>query len=368
MTRLFRGIVTGLVLFVAGGAAAAAVPADKPEGFGAAAKGGEGGRVILVTTLADSGPGSLREALAAKGPRIVRFAVEGDVVLQSRLRVTEGRVTIDGASAPGAGITLRNHGIQFVNCSDLVVRHLRIRVTTGGASGDCILLWGKDVKVERALVDHCSLMGSTDETVNTWGTVGDATFQWCIIARGKPPHSKGWLSGKGSDRVTIHHCLFADNDDRNPKLEGGLYELVNNVICNWSNNNAAKVRLGARVNVVGNCFVPGPKSAPEKGSVFLEDPPEGAKLFLAGNISTLSPAGAKDQWVNVTLNDKAGSHRPAPDEFRADKPHEGSGLVAEDALAAAAEVLKRAGASHRDADDESVVKDATERLNRLTAK
>src|SRR5436190_21476476 len=37
------------------------------EGGGAFARGGRGGRVIAVTSLADSGPGSLREAVAAAG-------------------------------------------------------------------------------------------------------------------------------------------------------------------------------------------------------------------------------------------------------------------------------------------------------------
>src|SRR4051794_7386159 len=60
-------------LVVAFGLSAAA--ADEPafpgaQGFGAATPGGRGGQIVRVTTLAASGGGSLREALAAKGPRI----------------------------------------------------------------------------------------------------------------------------------------------------------------------------------------------------------------------------------------------------------------------------------------------------------
>ena len=47
----------------------AALPAfPGAEGFGANATGGRGGRMIAVTNLDDTGPGSLREAIDAKGP------------------------------------------------------------------------------------------------------------------------------------------------------------------------------------------------------------------------------------------------------------------------------------------------------------
>ena len=71
-----------------------------PEGFGAVTHGGEGGKIITVTNLADSGPGSLREALMAQEPRIVQFSVEGTIELNSRIKVTNGKITIDGSTAP----------------------------------------------------------------------------------------------------------------------------------------------------------------------------------------------------------------------------------------------------------------------------
>jgi len=245
-----------------------------PEGFGALTRGGEGGRVLTVTTLADSGPGSLRAALAAQGPRIIQFAVEGTIELQSRLRCTSGQVTIEGGTAPGQGITLLNHGIGFRgDCDDIIVRDLRIRVLTGGAEGDCLLLWGNDGgTVERVLVEHCSLMWATDEVVNTWGQVRDVTFAWCLLAEAQMPHSKAWLSGVGSDRISIHHCLLAHNADRCPKLQGGTYDFVNNVVYNWGVNNAAKIDAGARVNLVNNWFIAGPNSAAADGCVFPDGP------------------------------------------------------------------------------------------------
>ena len=52
------------------------------EGFGRFTKGGRGGRVIIVSNVNDKGPGSFREAVEAKGPRIVVFSVSGTIHLE----------------------------------------------------------------------------------------------------------------------------------------------------------------------------------------------------------------------------------------------------------------------------------------------
>lgn len=346
-------------------------PADPPQGFGAIANGGRGGKIITVTTLNDRGPGSLRAALTAAGPRIIHFAVEGTIELEERLLVNEGQVTIDGSTAPGRGITLLHHGIHFCgDCDDIIVRHLRIRVTTGGSSGDCLLFWGNDGgTVERLLVDHCSLMGATDESVNTWGRVRDVTCQWTIIAEGQRPHSMGWLSGADSDRVSIHHCLFAHNADRSPKLQGGRYDVVNNVIYNWSLHNATKVGEGARVNFINNTFIPGPQSAPTQACILPEDPGKGTQIYLEGNVGPFTPGGVEDQWLNVTFYEPIDGrwikHRPAPASFRAEEPFPVEAVATQAAGEAHELVLARAGAKVRDADDLRVIDEVRRRTGQV---
>ena len=66
------------------------------EGAGAFTKGGRGGRILGVTTLADYLPGrdavipgSLRSAIEAKGPRIVVFRVSGNIDLKDEIVVRE---------------------------------------------------------------------------------------------------------------------------------------------------------------------------------------------------------------------------------------------------------------------------------------
>jgi pectate lyase len=52
------------------------------EGFGAGSVGGRDGKVIFVTNLNDSGPGSLREAVESEGSRTVIFSVSGTISLK----------------------------------------------------------------------------------------------------------------------------------------------------------------------------------------------------------------------------------------------------------------------------------------------
>jgi len=333
---------------------------------------------MTVTTLADSGAGSLRESLAAREPRIIRFGVGGTIKLRSPIRVTTGRVTIDGQSAPAGGITLLNHGIHFVgDCDDIIVRHLRIRVLTGGSSGDALLFWGRDGgTIERVLVDRCSLMWATDEVVDTWGKVKDLTCQWTIIAEGQSEgdhpkgfHSMGWLSGSGTDRVTIHHCLFAHNGDRSPRIHGGVYDLVNNVIYNWTNHNATKIGTGARVNVVGCSYIPGPQSAKRAECILLEDPDKGTQIYAVSNVGPLTPAAKGDPWCNVTWYEKVEGrwkqHRPAPATCRAAKRFDAPAVRTQSAEKAYEFVLRLAGAKARDADDVRVVEEVRKRTGRV---
>ena len=84
------------------------------EGAGAMSVGGRGGRAIHVTNLNDSGPGSLRAALDASGPRTVIFDVGGTIRLTKRLMrrahsdavkqqiLEEGRIFAERLASPEA--------------------------------------------------------------------------------------------------------------------------------------------------------------------------------------------------------------------------------------------------------------------------
>jgi hypothetical protein len=77
------------------------------EGGGAWTPGGRGGNVFVVTSLNDSGPGTLREAVEARGPRIVVFGVAGTIALEMPLTISDPFITIAGHTAPGDGVCVR---------------------------------------------------------------------------------------------------------------------------------------------------------------------------------------------------------------------------------------------------------------------
>jgi hypothetical protein len=97
------------------------------EGAGRYTVGGRGGRVLRVTQTGDSGPGSLRAAIEADGPRTIVFDTGGVIRLESPLVVRRGRVTVAGQTAPGGGITLIGQPL-IVSADDVIVRHIRSRL------------------------------------------------------------------------------------------------------------------------------------------------------------------------------------------------------------------------------------------------
>ena len=119
------GLFAGAALSLATPTALSAQPTDPTNG-------GEGGKVIRVTTLAKDGPGSLAEALAGTGPRIIVFEVGGAIDLErSSLRIDQPYVTIAGQTAPSPGITLLRGGID-VATHDVKISHLRILTGVDG--------------------------------------------------------------------------------------------------------------------------------------------------------------------------------------------------------------------------------------------
>ena len=208
------------------------------EGFGRLARGGRGGAVCHVTTLADDGPGSLRDCVS-QGDRTVVFDVSGWITLTKNLGITAERLTLAGQSAPGGGIGVRGQKLS-IGGSDIVMRFMRVRrgIVQTTDRNDAMAI---SSKASRVIVDHCSIGFGTDENLSMPGDEGvgprDLTVQWSVVAWGlqRNNHSAGSLLT--ANGTTLHHSVYAFNGTRNPKArsqEGNVLDFVNNVIYGWN--------------------------------------------------------------------------------------------------------------------------------------
>ncbi len=291
------------------------------EGGGRFATGGRGGRVIRVTSLADSGPGSLREAVEARGARTIVFDIGGTIRLATPLTIRRSKVTIAGQTAPGGGITLAGQPI-VVAADDVVVRYIRSRLGDGGAvegaEGDAVSI----SRGSRIILDHVSASWSIDETLSVGSRydppergIYDVTVQWSLISESlnasghaKGDHGYGSLvrGGHGA-RITFHHNLWASHRARMPRPGnynppsvdpvGPRFEFRSNVFYNWGGGQAGYNADTGSVSTyafIGNAYVPGPNS---EGRYAFEDSNPLARAFFQDN--AMDGAVPPDAWSLV---------------------------------------------------------------------
>ncbi|APA00902.1 pectate lyase [Flavobacterium commune] len=237
------------------------------EGYGRFAIGGRGGKVIAVTNLNDSGPGSLRDAVEQEvGPKTIVFNVSGNIQLKSRLVVSQPFVTIAGQTAPGKGIMISRAPIGLTG-NDGIIRFLRVRIG-GGTTYDGMGLTGAN----HSIIDHCSISWTIDESFSSRGA-HNISLQRTLISEAlnvaghdKYPAGKmhGYAATIGGDVGSFHHNLLAHNYGRNWSIGGGLngdgyyggkIDIRNNVVYNWGGR--ATDGGANQVNFVNNYYKPG---------------------------------------------------------------------------------------------------------------
>lgn len=348
-------------------AARAAFPGA--QGYGASAAGGRGGQKISVTNLNDSGPGSLRSAVTASGPRIVLFRVGGTIALKSTLIIRDPYLTIDGSIAPGNGIMLRDHGI-IVRTHDVILRQFRIRIGDQDVhrndpnlrydAGDGEYALDFIDGAHDDLADHLSLSWSTNKILSTTKLSDRITVQWCILSESLNIDGHGYASLAGGNRVTWHHNLFAHNFSRNPRFQGAVdADFRNNVVYDWGE----KSTYGEfdRLNFVGNYFKPGPSTVQRPplfhdGLAFVAP----RSLFLNGNVLEGDGKVSADNW-------KGSAFYFDRQRIAASAPFPAPAITNDTAPGAFHKVLADAGATrpHRDAVDKRIVREVIEGRGRI---
>jgi pectate lyase len=344
------------------------------EGYGAFTVGGRGGKNFYVDNLNDSGPGSLREAIEASGPRIIHFRVGGVIQLKSTLIITEPFVTIDGQDAPVAGIMLRNHGIE-VRTHDVALRYFRIRVGDDeiksgaeslsyyqGGGGEHALYFAG---AKNCIADHLSLSWSTTKILSVTKMSDLITIQWCILSEALNFTKHGYASIAGGNRVTWHHNLFAHNYSRNVRFQGMVdTDFRNNVIYDWGDRSA----YGEfdRLNYVGNYLKAGP-STKQRPYLFFHDGEAvvmPGSLFVTNNIIEGEP---KVPGVNTNNWSGMGYYYYDRNMIGTSRPFPAPPVTTETPQVAYRYVLEDAGDTlpRRDSVDERIVNEVQQGTGRI---
>lgn len=207
-------------------------------GFGRDVTGGAGGPRVRVTTLADSGAGSLREAASAPGAAWITFDVSGVIALQSEIQVSSDK-TIDGR---GADIAIENHGLYVSNgAGNVILAYLKIR-NSDSERDDLIRFFNGGTGM---WVHHCSLSEGKDGAFDATEDVSNVTVSYTHIF----DHDKAMLIGAGSDdgdgermRWTGHHNWYEDCVQRLPAIRMGRAHAFNNVY-QWRGGTAFSVNI-----------------------------------------------------------------------------------------------------------------------------
>lgn len=213
------------------------------QGFGTNTSGGRGGTIIRVTNLNDSGTGSLRAALEARGPRIVVFEVSGTISLSYDITITNPYLTVAGQTAPNPGITVRYHPIN-VDTHDVVFQHIRMRMGDSKYSNNS----GSNVFRIRTgaynvVLDHMSLswgMGSIlAVSSNDWQGVSilDSVIAYNLRIAPSETGMAALNAYSWIGEVTYARNLFVHNSNRSPWIGAGTRASVfNNVVYGSGNS------------------------------------------------------------------------------------------------------------------------------------
>lgn len=351
----------------------ASIPAfPGAEGAGAYTPGGRGGRVIVVTNLEDSGPGSLRDACEQGGARIVVFNVSGIIKLNYPITVSAPYITVAGQSAPGDGICIA--GATFsISTHDVILRHLRFR------RGETHVMKRDDAvggnPVGNIMIDHCSASWGLDENIsfyrhmhkgNKLPTV-NVTIQNTISSEALDTYNHAFGSTIGGENCTFMRNLWACNVGRNPSVGmGGDFNMVNCVIFNWWNRTMDGGDNTSMWNVIGNYYKPGPITPEGEIQYRICKPETGrdennktcyGKVYVKGNVVEGYDKVTADNW-DGGVQPETGMTPELLKSMRVDEPFPMAPMTIMTAKEAYKYVLENAGATwpKRDPVDVRVVK------------
>lgn len=367
----------------------AAKPSDLPqaklpafpgaEGGGAYSFGGRGGKVYVVTSLADSGSGSLREACEQGGARIIVFNVAGIIQLKTPLIIRAPYITIAGQTAPGDGVCVAGESV-WINTHDVVIRYMRFRRGATDVTRRDDAIGGNPVG--NIMIDHVSASWGLDENMSIYRHVYDpkdgskpeklptvnVTIQNSIFSEALDTYNHAFGSTIGGLNSTFMRNLWASNISRNPSV--GMYGdfgFVNNVIFNWWNRSADGGDNNSFYNFINNYYKPGPITPLDQPISYRILKPESGRdkrfthmfgqAYIHGNIIEGNDKVTRNNWDGGVQVEGVADKQRLLDSIRVSKPLPMAKISMMDTRKAYDFTLSNAGANLpvRDAVDKRII-------------
>ncbi|GBG88768.1 hypothetical protein CBR_g48386 [Chara braunii] len=213
-------------------------------GYGREAAGGLAGRHIFVTSYADDGVGTLREACALSGPYYIHFQSNAILRLNSTIQCKSFK-TVDG---DGWTVQILGFGIDITGQESVVIKNIAfIRSKAEGiAIRNSRHIW----------VDHCVIQDAGKSAVLVEGMSRAITVSYCLMKENWEGLSLGgpnYFSGDKLMTVTVAFNVFVRSGSRTPLVRFGTCHLCNNVY-DGAGRFSISALYGARLLVQNNYF------------------------------------------------------------------------------------------------------------------
>ncbi|PMD50985.1 polysaccharide lyase family 1 protein [Hyaloscypha bicolor E] len=273
-------------------------------GFGVIATGGNSGTTYHVTTLADSGTGSFRDAVSSSNRNIV-FDVSGYIVLKSAVSLSSS-ITINGQTAPSPGISIMAGEVSASDKSNIIIRNTdtgKSAFNMGGATN--------------VILDHCSVAYGQWDSIDGVG-VTNITISNSIIAFPIGQQFDAHIEG---NQATYYGNLWVSGHNRQP-LSKANSQYINNIVH----------------DIINNYFIAGPSTTSVSNYYYQVN--AGQSVYAKGNYADTS----KDGVFNGAPENKVGSAVVLAAPWASDS----AAMASRSAADAYTYVLANAGASPRD--------------------
>ncbi|KAF9068832.1 polysaccharide lyase family 1 protein [Rhodocollybia butyracea] len=304
-------------------------------GFGSIATGGT--TPFVVTSLADSGTGTFRDAVSESG-RNITFAVSGYIVLESPVSLSSD-ITINGQTAPSPGIGVMGREVSASSKTNIIIRGLRMR--QGSLETDD----GKSAfnmgDASNIILDHCSVAYGVFDSVDAVGAV-NVTVSNSIIAL---PIGQQFGAHLETGPATWYANLWVSAHNRQPLTKANT-QYINNVVYNYQAGYTVANTGGVfSHDIINNYFITGPSTTSPSDDYFQIDDNQSA--FASGNLLDSN----KDGVLNGVAANTIGS------AIILSKPWASTSLSIATLTAAEAyaSVIANVGASPRDEVDTFIV-------------